>query len=89
MDNEEALTEFPWDDEASVEESDEASVEVPEDESTGSASNINAGVYRESANEAAMRLGIRFTTKQCHETKLLKVLSDANAPHYLYKDIME
>ncbi len=53
MDFEEALTEFPWDDEASVEESDEASVEGPEDKSTGGASNINAGVYRESANEAA------------------------------------
>jgi hypothetical protein len=89
VDNEEALTEFPWDDEASVEESDEASVVGSEDESTGGASNNNAGVYRESANEAALRFGIRFTTTQFHETKLLKILSDANAPHYLYKDIME
>jgi hypothetical protein len=35
-----------------------------------------------------LRFGIRFTTEQYHKTKLLKILSDANAPHYLYKDVM-
>jgi hypothetical protein len=51
--------------------------------------NNRSGVYSDSANNSALRFGIRFTTKQFHETKLLKILSDANAPHYLYKDIIE
>jgi hypothetical protein len=53
------------------------------------APNNQAGVYRESVNDAALRFGIRFTTEQFHKTKLLKVLSDGNAPHYLYKKVIE
>ena len=53
------------------------------------APNNKAGVYTESPNNAALRFGIRFTTAQFHETKLLKLLSDANAPHFLYKKVIE
>jgi hypothetical protein len=35
-----------------------------------------------------LRFGIRFTTEQYHETKLLKILSNANASRFLYKDVM-
>jgi hypothetical protein len=53
------------------------------------APNRRAGTYSESANDAALRFGICFTTKQNHETKLQKILSDANASHYLCKEIIE
>ncbi len=45
--------------------------------------------YSESSSNAALRFGICFTTEQYHDTKLLKILSDANALHYLYKEIIE
>jgi hypothetical protein len=83
----ESLTEYPWDEDDSVHESEDAS-SVKDIISTG-APNNQAGVYTGSANDAALRFGIRFTTEQLHETKLLKLLSDANAPqHYLYKEVM-
>jgi hypothetical protein len=81
-----SLTEYPWDQDDSVHQSEDASY-VEGIISTG-APNNHAGVYTESANDAALRFGIRFTTEQFHETKLLKLLSDANAPHYLYKEVM-
>jgi hypothetical protein len=82
----EPLTEFPWSEEDSVPESDDAS--CADDSLSPGVPNTQAGVYTESANDAAFRFGIRFTTEQFHETKLLKILSDANVPHYLYKDVM-
>ena len=89
--HQESATEYPWDEEESLSNDSEL-------ESIGSsvannnasaAPNNQAGVYCESAHDAALRFGIRFTTAQYHETKLLKILSDANATHYLYKDIIE
>ncbi len=81
---------IPWDDEDSLDElveaalgNDEASMNKFE------ASMIHpAGTYSEPTNDSALRFGIRFTTKQYHETKSFKILSDANAPHYLYKEVM-
>jgi hypothetical protein len=40
-------------------------------------------ILTECADDAALRFGIRFTTKQYHKTMLLKSLRDANASHYL------
>jgi hypothetical protein len=82
----ESLTEYPWNEDDSVYESEDAS-SVEDIISTG-ASNNPAGISKESANDAALRFGIRFTTEQFYETKLLKLLSDANVPHYLYKEVM-
>jgi hypothetical protein len=60
------------------------------DDNNGSAApNNQAGIYSESANDAALRFGSRFTTKHYHRTKLFKILSDANASHYLYKEIFQ
>jgi hypothetical protein len=81
---------IPWDDQDSLDESVEAA--LGNDEASTNefeASTIHpAGTYFESTNYSALRFGIRFTTKQYHKTKLLKVLSNANAPHYLYKEVM-
>jgi hypothetical protein len=81
---------IPWDDEDSLDEPVEAA--LGNDEASTNefeASRIHpAGNYSESTNNSALRFGIRFTTEQYHETKLLKILSDANAPHYLYKEVM-
>jgi hypothetical protein len=82
----ESLIEYPWDEDDSVHESKDAS-SVEDIISTG-APNNQAGVYTESANDAALRFGIRFTTEQFHETKLFKLLSVANPPHYLHKEVM-
>ena len=81
----EALADVPWDnDEDSIDE------ELNQADTNNVLEEIDrAGVYSDSANDSALRFGIRFTTEQYHETKLLKILSDANAPHYLYKDIVE
>jgi hypothetical protein len=86
-DAQEPLMEYPWDEDDYLHESEDAS-SLKDILSTG-APNNQAGVYTESANDAALRFGMRFTTEQFNETKLLKLLSDANAPHYLYKEIME
>ena len=84
LDAQESTTEYPWDDD------DSQSAESSEEDNVGpEPPNHQAGVYSESPNDAALRFGIRFTTAQFHETKLLKILSDANASHYLYKEIME
>jgi hypothetical protein len=81
---------IPWDDEDSLDESVEAA--LGNDEASMNefeASTIHpAGTYSESTNDSALRFGIRFTTEQYHKPKLLKILSDANAPHYLYKEGM-
>jgi hypothetical protein len=60
-----------------------------DDNNGSSAPNNQAGIYSESANNVALRFGICFTTKQYHKTKLLQILSHANASHYLYKEIIE
>ena len=84
-------SEYPWDDEDSLDELDETTNENFEASNNESVTppNYPAGIYSESTNDSALRFGIRFTTEQYHETKLLKILSDANASHYLYKDVME
>jgi hypothetical protein len=76
---------IPWDDEDSLDELVEAALGNNEASTNEfEASTIHpAGTYSESSNESALRFGIRFTTKQYHKTKLLKLLSDTNAPHYL------
>ena len=77
-------TDYPWDDDDSLPELDETS-----NENIVAPPNHPAGIYSESTNDSALRFGIRFTTEQYHETKLLKILSDANASHYLYKEVMD
>ena len=87
-----ASAEVPWDnDEDSIydELNHEDTSNDWEENNSAVGPNDRAGVYSDSANDSALRFGIRFTTEQYHETKLLKILSDANAPHYLYKDIIE
>ena len=87
VDAQDSITEYPWDEDDSFYESDDAfSIEA---NISTAAPNNKAGVYTESPNDAALRFGIRFTTAQFHETKLLKLLSDANAPHFLYKKVIE
>jgi hypothetical protein len=51
--------------------------------------NNRPDTYSESANDTALRFGIRFATEQYHKTKLFKILGDANNLHYLYKEIIE
>jgi hypothetical protein len=81
---------IPWDDENSLDESFEAA--LGHDEASTNefeASTIHpAGTYSESRNDSALKFSIRFATKQYHKTKLLKILSDASAPHYLYQEVM-
>ena len=40
------------------------------------------------SNQSSNCLGIKYTTEQFTETKLLKILNDAAAPHFLYQDIL-
>ena len=88
LDAQESPTEYPpWDEDDSFHESEIAS--SIENNISTAVTNHHVGVYTESPNDAALRFGIRFTTAQFHETKLLKLLSDANAPHYLYKNVIE
>jgi hypothetical protein len=56
----EALTEYPWDDEESPYELHKAVIFNSTD---NNAPNNQAGVYSESANDADLRFGTRFTTK--------------------------
>jgi hypothetical protein len=81
---------IPWSDEDSLDELVEAT--LGNDEASTNkfeASTIHtAGTYSESTNDSSLRFGIRFTTEQYHKTKLLNILSDANAAHYLYKEVM-
>jgi hypothetical protein len=82
--HQEALTEYPWGDKDSLDGLDEAAIgHFGEDDNNPSGvPNNQAGIYSESANNAALAFGLRFTTKQHHETELLKILIDANALHY-------
>ena len=48
----------------------------------------SVGIDTFGVHEAPNRLGIKYTTEQFTETKLLKILSDAAAPHFLYQDIL-
>jgi hypothetical protein len=34
------------------------------------------------------QFGIKYTAEQFTETKLLKILNDVGAPHFLYQDIL-
>jgi hypothetical protein len=85
VDHQEALTEYPWDNEDSFDRLDEAAIghfPMGDDNNPSGAPNNQAWINSESANNAALKFGIRFTTQQYHKTKLLKILSDANALHY-------
>ena len=85
-----ASSEYPWDDDESLDQLDEDVIQnVAHDNNGAGEPNNQARSSFESPNDAVMRFGIRFTTEQYHETKLLKILGDANASHYLYKDIIE
>jgi hypothetical protein len=57
---------------------------VDDNNGSGGAPNNQAGIYSESANDAALRFGIRFTTEQYHKTKLLKC-SVMPMPHIISK----
>jgi hypothetical protein len=60
----EALTEYPWDDEKSLNELHEAiSANFMDDNSNSGAPNNQAGIYSESANDAALRFRLGFTTE--------------------------
>ncbi len=92
VEDNEASADYPWDnDEDSIDDelNQGDTINVLDETNGAGGPNDRAGVYTDSANDSALRFGIRFTTEQYHETKLLKLLSDANAPHYLYKDIIE
>jgi hypothetical protein len=81
---------IPWDDEDSLDEPVEAALGKDEASTNefGASTIHPVGTYSESTNDSALRFGIRFITEQYHKTKLLKILSNANAPHYLYKEVM-
>jgi hypothetical protein len=87
VDAQESLRQCPcWDKDDSLHESEEASQEG----SIGTgASDNQVGVFDESVNDAALRFGIRFTTKQFHKSKLVELSSDVYGPNYQYKDVME
>ena len=93
--HEQAVSFYPWDDDDDDENEndnkllDQQYEEGSNNQLAANEPNLPDGTYSESAHEASMRFGIRFTKEQYHETKLLKLLSNANAPHYLYKDIIE
>ena len=95
VDRSAAVLLYPWDDDDNEDNSmapeiDEAvDGNLVDDNSFADLPNCLDSVYTESAHEAALRFGSRFTTKQYHETKLLKLLSDANAPHFLYQNITQ
>ena len=42
----------------------------------------------QSVSQDVLRYGISFTASEFVETKLLKMLNDAHAPHFLYQDIL-
>jgi hypothetical protein len=82
---------YPWDDEDSLDELVEAAVGNGVASTNGfeAPPTHPAGTYSESTNDSALRFGIRFTTEQYHETKLLKILSNANTSYYLYKEVVD
>jgi hypothetical protein len=83
LEHQEALTEYPWGDKDSLDELAEAAIGrfAEDDNNPSGAPNNEAGIYSESANNSALKFGLRFTTKQHHENELLKILSDVNALH--------
>jgi hypothetical protein len=74
-------SDYPWDDEDSLDEFNEAVNGNIEGSTNGfeAPPAHPAGTYSESTNDSALRFGIRFTTEQYHETKLLKILRDATS----------
>jgi hypothetical protein len=46
------------------------------------------GINRIKSDQKANQFGIRYTTEQFAETKLLKILNNTAAPHLLYQDIL-
>ena len=68
-DAQESLTEYPWDKDDSLHKSKDAS--SVENSLDTAAPKDQAGVYTQSANDTALRFGVRFTTAQFHKTKWL------------------
>ena len=91
----EAAYRVPWDDDEGEDDfinqdfEEHANNDLLEGTTKTPLSKTSAGTYSESAHESALRFGIRYNTAQFYETKLLKLLNDANAPHFLYKEIVE
>jgi hypothetical protein len=80
---------YPWDDEDSLDGLDEAiNRNIVASTKTEERSTHPAGTYSKLTNDSALQFGIRFTTKQYHKAKLLKILSNANASHFFYKEVM-
>jgi GT2 family glycosyltransferase len=48
----------------------------------------NMGIDKIESDQKANQLGIKYTTEQSAETKLLRLLNDDTAPHFLYQDIL-
>jgi hypothetical protein len=76
-DNEDDATQFNFD--AEYPESDSDGTDVSQGLETGSFTNIYA---------VAKQRGVQHTVSDFVETKLLKSLEDADAPHFVYQDIL-
>jgi hypothetical protein len=75
-----AFSDNLWDNNASIDKTDDAAVGTfTDDNHNAGATNNRAGTYSEPVNNAALRFGICFTTKQYHKNKSLQILSDASA----------
>jgi hypothetical protein len=46
------------------------------------------GLVQVESSQTTNQFGIKFTVEQFTETKLLKILNDAAAPHFLYQNIL-
>jgi hypothetical protein len=46
------------------------------------------GLVQVESSQTTNQFGIKYTAEQFTETKLLKILNDAAAPHFLYQDIL-
>jgi hypothetical protein len=49
---------------------------------------VETDVNKDDSGENTYQFGIKYTTAQFSETKLLKILNDAAVPHFLYHDIL-
>jgi hypothetical protein len=68
------LTEYPWDNQDSLDKLDEAALRNFVDDTNGSGPpNNKAGNYSESANDVALRFGIHSTTKHYQKPDSLEI----------------
>jgi hypothetical protein len=49
---------------------------------------VETDVDKDDSAQNTYQFGIKYTTAQFSETKLLKILNDAAVPHFLYHDIL-